>query len=820
MRLIIKLVLAFAAINILSLVSLVFIANYQIKKRIELRTQNFLTAIREIKQVNIQRFFTTIRKEGNTVARNPYVVESLKNLSLGLHCFAQEYQLGSKRLETRLALEKYYNHHQISADYCLDYDDNTIALQSAYLSSENSEDKAHTSYEKTHAQFYRYAQNLKNSLDLIDIYLVDNDGCLLFSVDKDINFAANITDTVIFDCHLAKLIRFLQKSNHRIDYFTDLQNYKFDRNRPAIFYGCPIFDGEERIGFLILRPSLDNLLAILSELASLSPFESTEIFFADSSGSLRFCSVHLDLHLPDYQSYHQGFSVENILEKIATGADSGLVVTGESTHKQFCAYSTFNLDDLSWILIAKIDVNEMHGDIRLIYRVTLHTTLFVIVGFLFLSGLISVWISKPINEAAHFARQIQAGDFSIQLPIHNNDEIGDLLGALNAMAQGIQEREKELLQAQQSAEQSLRAKSNFLANISHEIRTPLNAIVGFAELLQSETSTKSHYSETHKNFLGNIMTSGRVLLSLINDILDLSKIEADRLESKNETVNLRKIILEIKDIFLVMQEKKQVSLIIDICPDLPDYMVLDGIHIRQILLNLVGNAVKFTEQGSVTISVRAEVISDSCIDLTIDIEDTGIGIPVDQLENIFLAFRQQSGQSSRRYGGTGLGLTITKKLAALMGGEIRVQSAVDVGSCFTVFIPSVVIIPATALAPVAEDYLVQPPSWAKDSLSLIALSAGDILPLPNPSDYITRQVLLEKLQGEIWAKYLVVRQNSVIGQIDNFALELVSLGVNSRFTSLSLYGERLKMMVDAFDINAISTQLEKFPDLISSLKHE
>jgi len=259
--------------------------------------------------------------------------------------------------------------------------------------------------------------------------------------------------------------------------------------------------------------------------------------------------------------------------------------------------------------------------------------------------------------------------------------------------------QKALYKAKDEAERANRAKSEFLANMSHEIRTPMNAIIGFSELLKGRmTDDKS------REYLRGILTGGKNLLGLIEDILDLSKIEAGKMEIKWEPTDPHIFCEEMAQIFAVRTVEKGIEFLIEVSSELPRGLMLDEVRMRQILLNLIGNAVKFTEKGYVKLRVRTvdREADGSALDLIVEIEDTGIGIPESQQEMIFRAFQQQEGQNTRRFGGTGLGLTITKRLVEMMGGSITLRSEPGKGSLFIVKLPGVKL---SALEPVSMEDL-------------------------------------------------------------------------------------------------------------------
>lgn len=243
----------------------------------------------------------------------------------------------------------------------------------------------------------------------------------------------------------------------------------------------------------------------------------------------------------------------------------------------------------------------------------------------------------------------------------------------------------ELEHAKVEAESANRLKSEFLANMSHEIRTPLNAVIGFSDLLENEMENPKH-----RGYLEAIKNGGKNLLLLINDILDLSKIEAGQMKLEYHPVALDVFVRDIISMFAQMAEKKGIKLLSEIATDVPNYLIIDEIHVRQILFNLISNALKFTQSGQVAVRMeKGSAQENGDITLLCTVRDTGIGIPLKDQGKIFESFIQQEGQDTRQYGGTGLGLAICRKLAYLMGGDLRVESIPNEGSTFTLVIENI-----------------------------------------------------------------------------------------------------------------------------------
>ncbi len=303
-------------------------------------------------------------------------------------------------------------------------------------------------------------------------------------------------------------------------------------------------------------------------------------------------------------------------------------------------------------------------------------------------------ILSPVRELTRVAESVSQGEHSVRSEIATGDEFEELSRSFNAMLAHLQASENELMRINKSLDAKLaelsernvalfeanKLKSQFLSNVSHELRTPLASIIGFAELLREAASAEG--GRLHR-FAENIMSSGRMLLGLINDLLDLAKIEAGKLKLHPTSIDLKELAQNLVDFIRPLADKKSLQLVADLPDEIP-LISSDPGRIQQILYNLLSNAVKFTPEGGL-VELRLGRHGDEHV--FVRVRDTGIGIPEADLPRVFEKFRQLDGSMTREHSGTGLGLAISKELVTLLAGRIEVTSEVDKGSAFTVILP-------------------------------------------------------------------------------------------------------------------------------------
>ncbi|MCK5877796.1 MAG: response regulator [Candidatus Marithrix sp.] len=448
-------------------------------------------------------------------------------------------------------------------------------------------------------------------------------------------------------------------------------HFEKDLRRNILFIATPVFDkNKELMGAVVGRILLEKIYF----LDTFNADQTVYIDLIDNKGLLLYSNYQPEEVFKKSIPAEALTDLPSFLNNLDPSSDW---FHEEALYTIATEQGYLNFAGNQWTLIDHYPIDTAFTDLNTLYNkmimVGLVLLLLAIVGMLFFSHR----IIKPIINLKEAVQKLGQGDFTIRVPTSKSkDEIGQLSRGFNRMSDMLEHQVTELEASQLKAETANQAKSTFLANMSHELRTPLNGILGYTQILNRDKTL----TEKQHEGVDIIHRSGEYLLTLINDILDLSKIEAGKIELFPVDFNFGQFIQGIIELFQIRAEQKGITFIYEPLSSLPNGLHGDDKRLRQILINLLGNAIKFTEIGGVSLLVD---YNDG--KLHIQIKDTGFGITSAEIEKIFQPF-QQVGDRNYKAEGTGLGLSITKKLVEKMGGELKVSSTPLQGSVFSVLL--------------------------------------------------------------------------------------------------------------------------------------
>jgi signal transduction histidine kinase/DNA-binding NarL/FixJ family response regulator len=509
-----------------------------------------------------------------------------------------------------------------------------------------------------------------------NLYLFSQNGTLLFSQDtRDAP-----TPVLISTVDRTRTLMSAEISDYTLDPAT---------KTPAVYVAAPIFSSSGAIsGVIAARLYNDEIYRVVNDYGSLGKTGETVIAQKDGDRTVIVAPLR---HAPD-AAFHLSFPSDNAPTAITAAVDGVRLqaVSNDYRGKPTLSVSRY-LPSLGWGLVVKIDASEIFAPATELLQLILIGGIIFVLIFALGAHAAAQSLNRPLSQLTKAAHQIEEGNLSARVRLDaRKDEFGYLGHAFDRMAaqiedateklkqtnvvleQKVAERTKDLETKTIEAERANHAKSEFLANMSHELRTPLNGILGYAQILSNISLPAKAVSGIRV-----IRQSGEHLLTLINDILDLAKIEARKIEIIPTEIHLRDFLRGPIDMFQIRAEQKDIAFDVQISPDLPEVVLADEKRLRQVIINLLGNAVKFTDRGSVRFIVEPHGGKVRFL-----FKDTGIGIAPNKIPLLFKSFSQVS-DAARNAEGTGLGLALSQRLVQLMGGIIQVESEYGKGSIFS-----------------------------------------------------------------------------------------------------------------------------------------